>query len=180
VRFRPTSIQILILALAPGAVTAQEPESGLREAYFRAVGEHFEIPFQEVTIIGEWELTPDEVPVVLFLAGRAGVTPDALIGSRRSGRPWREVARRFGVGPQAFHLPLPENIRLGTLARAYEEFRARPASEWFEIQLEDPDIIALVNLRVLGEQTRVLPGRILSAREEAGSFMRAYPLLIRR
>ena len=110
-RFRPTSIQILILALAPGAVTAQEPESGLREAYFRAVGEHFEIPFQEVTIIGEWELTPDEVPVVLFLARRAGVTPDALIGSRRSGRPWREVARRFGVGPHAFHLPLPENIR---------------------------------------------------------------------
>ncbi len=179
-RVRPASIQVLILALASGAAAAQEPSSGLKEAYFRAVGEHFEVPLQEVTIIGEWELTPDEVPVVLFLAGRAGVTPDALIGFRRSGRPWRAVATRFGVGPQAFHLPLPEGIRLGTLATAYEEFRARPASEWYEIQLEDPDIVTLVNLRVLGDQTEALPARILSAREEAGSFMGAYPLLIRR
>ena len=170
--------QLLIMAsLVPGQGLAQEVSAGLKDAYFRAVGEHFQLPLQEVTIVGEWELAPEEVPVVLFLADRAGLSPDALIGLRRSGRPWMDIATRFGLGAAAFHLPLPEGEPLGVLARACGEFRSRPAREWTQIQLTDPEIIALVNLRVLAERAGVPPLRVLRAREEAGSFMAAYPLL---
>jgi len=187
VKPRPTSRHTFLLAVAavssvacPCVAEAQEAGQGIREAYFRAVGEHFDVPLQEVTIIGEWDLTPDEVPVVLFLAQRAGVTPDALIGSRRGGRPWLEVAGRFGLGPQAFHIPLPGDAELGSLSRAYEEFRARPARDWPQIRLEDTEIVMLVNLRVLTEQTGASPLRVIRTREGAGSFMASYPLLIRR
>ena len=173
-------LALAIVFTGPQASCAQEDAARIREAYFRAVGEHFGVPFQEVTIIGEWDLTADEVPVVLFLARRAGVTPDALIGSRRGGRPWREVAGRFGVDPGAFHLSLPLDADLGHLARCYSEFRGRPSSQWSRIQLEDGEIVSLVNIRVLSEQTGAPPTRVLRVREGAGSFLASYPLLIRR
>ena len=172
------SFMVCSMAAYPGASLAQGAGSGVREAYFRAVGEHFDVSEEEVAIIGEWELVPDEVPVVLFLAQRAGVSPDALIGLRRRGRLWREVASRYGLHPQAFHLPLPQGADLGALTRAYGEFQRLPTREWSQILLDDQEVIALVNLRVLSEHTGVPPQRVLLRFGEAGSFMAAYPLLL--
>jgi hypothetical protein len=171
---------LILLALAggPSSAWAQGGESGVREAFFRAVGEHFGVEVEEVGIIGEWDLAPDEVPVVLFLAQKAGVSPDALIGLRRGGRLWQEVAGRFGIEPRDFHLPLPGGVGLGPLAAAYEQFRGTPPQEWSGIRLEDGDVVALVNLRVLSEQTGVPPLTVLTLYTEAGSFMAAYSLLL--
>jgi len=165
---------------APSLSRAQGVDPAVRDAYFRAASDYFRVPLQEITIISGWGLQPDEVPVVLFLAQRAGVSPDALIGVRRGGRPWLEVASRFGVGASVFHLPMPRDADLGPLTRAYGEFNRRPAGEWGQIRLEDPEVVALVNVRVLAEQTESTPVRVLQARGEAGTFMAAYPLLIRR
>lgn len=166
------------LVLAPGSVGAQSDETALESAFFRAVGAYFDVPVQEVTIISDWNLAPDEVPVVFFLAQQGGVSPDALIGVRRGGRSWMEVARRFGVGPQAFHLPLPENGDLGSLTRAYDEFHRRPARDWAQVPLEDPEVVTLVNLRVLSDEAGVPPLQVLRARETEGSFVAAYFRLI--
>jgi hypothetical protein len=163
--------------MAPSPTSAQEVGPGVREAYFRAVAEHFEVPVGEVAIVGDWELEPDEVPVVLFLSSRAGVSPDALIGLRRSGRSWREVASRFGLGVRSFHILLPEDAPLGPLSRAYGEFRGRPSHEWNQIELDDAEIILLVNLRVLSEEVGVSPLRVLQSWEEAGSFVAGFASL---
>ncbi len=166
------------LMLFAGVAGAQERENHLRDAFFRAVGEYFSVPIQEVTIISDWNLSPDEVPVVLFLSQQGGVSPDALIGVRRGGRPWLQVAGRFGVGPQAFHLSLPDGGELGSLTRAYSDFRRRSARDWGQVVLDDSDIVTLVNLRVLSEETGVPPLQVLRAREREGSFMAAYIRLI--
>lgn len=161
-------------ALAPGALAGQEVAVVAREAYFRAVGDHFQVSAQEVAIVGDWDLQPDEVPVVLFLARMAGVSPDALVGLRRSGRAWMDISDRFGLDAGAFHLPLPEGAPLGGLDRAFGEFRGRPAREWNRIRLTDAEIVALVNLRVLSAQAGTSPLQILRSREETGSFPAAY------
>jgi hypothetical protein len=135
------------------------------------------VPLEEVVVVSDWDLDPDEVPVVLFLSRAAGVSPDALIGLRRGGRLWREVANRLGLGVRSFHLPLPEGEPLGFLARAYGEFRSRPPADWHQIELEDLEIIALVNLRVLSEQVGVTPLQVLRSREESGSFLAAFAIL---
>jgi len=177
---RVVALAILAALGAPSLSRAQAVDPAVRDAYFRAAGDYFSVPLQEVTIISGWGLHPDEVPVVLFLAQRAGVSPDALIGVRRGGRPWMEVASRFGLGPSAFHMPLPQDADLGPLTRAYGEFRRRPAGEWGQIRLEDGEVVALVNIRVLAEQTESAPVQVLEARGRAGTFVAAYPLLIRR
>lgn len=165
---------------APERVHTQEMDPDEEEAYLRAVGEYFQVPLEEVSILADWDLHADEVPVILYLARQAGVSPDVLVGLRRSGRGWQEVGRRFGVRTLAFHIPLPREADKGPLARAYEEFQARPSREWGEIQLEDADIIALVNLRFLSAQTGVSHIRILQHFQEAGSFVSCYPRLISR
>ena len=170
------TLTAVIACLAPQETLAQG-DPGVRESYFRALGEHFEVPYQEVKIIGDWDLAPDEVPVVLFLARRAGVSSDALIGLRRTGRSWREVSTRFGLSPRTFHLNLPEGAPLGPLARVFQEFRSRPTDQWGQIELQDSELVALVNIRVLSEAVGVPPLRVLEAWSEAGSFMAAYPIL---
>lgn len=173
----------LLLAAAAagrGSVRAQEVEPGLRDAYFRAIAHHFQVSPEEVTILGEWGLHPDEIPVVLFISEGAGVAPDALVGLRRGRRPWREIAQQSGMGSQKFHIALPPDAPLGALGRAYGEFRGRPPREWDGIVLEDDEIVYLVNLRFLSEYAGVPPLRVLRAREEAGSFVAGLGSLIGR
>lgn len=168
-----------LLGLGP-EVAAQQPVSqAVREAYLRTVGEFFRLPLEEVVLIAEGGLPPDEVPVVLFLAQRAGVSPDALVGLRKGGRPWRDVAARYGLGAQIFHLALPEQQPLGFLGRAMDLYRGTPARDWPGLRLEDDEIVGLVNLRVLSQQVQVAPLEVLRCREDAGSFVACYPRLRR-
>ena len=163
-------------AFVPGYAQDLDPE--VRDAYFRAVAQYFEVPVEEVSIVGDWDLAPDEVPVVLFIAGQAGVSPDALIGLRRHGHSWQTVARQLGLGNRTFHVPLPEGEALGSLSRAYGEFQARHPREWNAIELQDPDIVFMVNIRVLSEQVGVPPIRVLRVRDEAGSFVAGFGMLL--
>jgi hypothetical protein len=172
-------LAVLFSGTCPHESLTQQVSPGVRTAYFRAVGEHFGVPLHEVSILADWELTSDEIPVVLFIARSAGVSPDALVGLRRGGRGWMEVAGRFGLGAGAFRLSLPTGEPLGPLERVDQEFRNRPAREWNQIQLDDAEVIALVNVRVLAEKVGVSRIRVIRSMEEAGSFTAAYPLLRR-
>jgi hypothetical protein len=66
---------------------------------------------------------------------------------------------------------MPNDAALGTLDRAYGEYRTRPAREWNQITLSDTEVTFLVNLRVLSEEVGVPPMRVLQSREAAGSFV---------
>jgi len=171
------SLIVSVAAVPPSPALGQEANAAVKDAYFRALADHFEVSIGEVAIVGDWDLEPDEVPVVLFLSRRAGVSPDALIGLRRSGRPWREVASGLGLSVGSFHIPMPGDAPLGSLERAYGEFRVRPSRDWNQIELTDPEIIYLVNLRVLSEQVGVTPLWVLQCREEAGSFVAGFARL---
>ena len=171
-------LPILAVLGSATAAVAQDLDPEVKEAYFRAVAQYFEVPSDEVAIVGDWDLAADEVPVVLFIAGRAGVSPDALIGLRHRGTSWHDVARQLGLGSRNFHVPLPEGEPLGPLAQVYGRFREEHPRNWNQIELQDPDIVFMVNIRVLSEQVGVPPIRVLQARIESGSFAAGYVKLI--
>lgn len=177
-RLAPAGTLLLSMALPWVPAHGQDVSPALKDAYFRAVARHFEVPVEEVAILGEWDLETDEIPVVLFISSKAGVSPDVLVGQRRSGRSWRDVAQRSGIGTRSFHVALPPDAPVGILSRAYSEFRTRSAGEWDRILLEDQDIVCLVNMRVLSEDVGVPPLRVLQSREEAGSFVAGLASLI--
>ena len=154
----------VLLVLVAGATTAQaQEETSRQEAYLGAVAEFFKLPRSEVEILSDWRLEVDDIPVVLFVARRAGVSPEALVALRRSGRGWSELTLRYRLDAAQFHVPLPDQAPAGVLATAYERYRALPVGRWSEVKLTDSDIVGLVNLRVLAQTLGIPPARVLQA-----------------
>lgn len=167
----------LLLALASG-VSAQV-SGGALDGYFRAAGEHFGVAAAEVQILAEWDLLPEEVPVVLFMAQRGGISADAVAALRGSGRPWADLGSRYGVHAGLLHVDLPDDAELGPLARAYGEYRSRPSSGWSGIRLEDREVVILVNVRFLAAAVNRPAAEVLAAVARAGSAPAAYEMLVR-
>lgn len=142
-------------AAVPAALTAQ---SG--DPYLIAVAEHFQVPASEVVILSQSRIAPAEIPVVLFVAARAGVSPDALLALRRTGRPWADLASRYGLNAGNFHVELGGPAPAGVLTAAYEAFGSRDRSGWAAISLSDEAIIVLVHVRFLSEYLSQPPGRV--------------------
>src|SRR5690606_23901931 len=121
----PVLLSIAAALLVPGRLEAQSAHE--REAYFRAVAEYFALPPDEVAILGSWDLPPDEIPVVLFVAARAGVSPEALTALRESGASWASLASRYRIGAAQLHVPLSRSPDGGALAETYRRYAATPA-----------------------------------------------------
>ena len=88
--------RILALAFVVASTAGAAEGQDTAGPYFRAVAEFFGVSAEEVDILREWRLDAQEVPVVLFVAGRSGVSPEALAQLRRSGRGWADLSARYG------------------------------------------------------------------------------------
>ena len=142
-------------AHSPNALAAQQPDP--REDYLLAAAEHFRFESQEVAVLARWGLSDGEIPVVLFLAREADVSPDVVVAQRRRGGAWMEIAAGYSIHAGSFHVPLgsaPER-----LARAYERFGAVEASQWSTVSLADAEVVMLVNVRFLSRHLGVSPER---------------------
>ncbi|MBT8488530.1 MAG: hypothetical protein HKN72_04285 [Gemmatimonadetes bacterium] len=173
------SLAILtLLAILSGPVAAQDRDIA-RQDYFRAVATFFNLPPNEIAILSDWQMPADEIPVVLFMARRAGVSPEALVALRDSGRGWSALADRYTVQSAAFHVPVADDAPTGRLEGAYRLFRSTPVGEWGTIELSDEDIVGLVNVRVISQSLRMPAERVLAETAHTGSFLDLYVRLKR-
>jgi len=175
---RAMSAALAVALIAVPGIGAQERRADARDAYFRAVAEFFGLPRSEVSILGEWQIPPDEIPVVLFLAHHAGISPEAIVALRRSGKGWSELAGRYEVGPAQFYVPLPEGASAGVLQAVYDRYRTIPIAGWGRVTLTDRDIVSLVNLRMLAQTLHMAPEAVLAAVRE-GSWLDVYARLLK-
>lgn len=164
---------VLLLA-APTTLQGQRPGAGGADeaAFLRAVGEHFGTPQQEVMVLSQWKLAVSEIPVVLFLAERAGVSPDVVISQRRRGRDWMAISEQYAVHAGDFHIRIDGHP--GLLADAYERFNARAATEWNEIALSDAEVVALVNVRFLSRYLQVSAGRVAQELDDVNGVVAVF------
>jgi hypothetical protein len=159
------------LVLASQASAAQDVE----RAYLRAVAGFFQVPEGEIAILSHGgEVPAEELPVVLFMARRGGVSPEAVVALRDSGRGWPELAQRFGVGVNALHIPLGDPAASGSLSPLYRRLASTPVDQWPTLSLSGDEIIALVNVRVLAQALGVEPGQVAGRSGSAGSFVEVY------
>lgn len=154
-----------ILACTSSPATAQNPDA----AYLQAISEYYRVPADEVRVLASWGRPAADIPVVLFVAGRGGVSPDAVMALRNAGRRWGEIAGRWRLHAGDFHVPLDASVDAGPLDRVYGEFRGRPGTGWPSIELQDAEVVGLVHLRFLTEYLGVPPGRVLAALARAGA-----------
>ena len=167
---------VLLCLLAPGAAQGQRGGEGdpNETAFLRAVGKHFGTPRSEVLVLSRSGVSAREIPVVLRVSKRAGVSPDVVVAQRRHGAGWMEIARGYSVHAGDFHVPIDGPA--GFLRAAYERFNSRSASKWREIALSDDEVVGLVNVRFLSRAVGMAPGRVLKAlgdgRDVVGVFIR--------
>ncbi len=177
-----TRTAVAALALFASTATglqAQRTAQADRAAYLRAVASFFRMPQNEVSILADWDLPPDQIPVALFIARRAGVSPDAVVALHRTGQSWTDLAGRYNVDAATLHVPIPETAPAGELQQVYARYRALPAKEWGQIHLSNQDIVTLVNVRLLSQTLKISPQRVLSAATPGTSFVDIYASLIR-
>jgi hypothetical protein len=172
---------VFLLAMMPFAAVASaaQQQSAAEQAYFRAVARYFQLPEAEVSILANWEIPAEEIPVLLFVARRAGVSSEALVALRESGRSWIELADRYQIGARALHVPLHDASAAGRLAPLYNTFRDTPVDRWGDIRLRSEDIVALVNVRVLAQSLSVAPDEVMRRTATTSSFVELYAQLIR-
>jgi hypothetical protein len=165
-----------VLMLATGCVLAPavSAQDAARADYFRAVAGHFSMPAHEVTILGEWPLPADEIPVVLFVARRSGVSPEAVVALRESGQSWAALTRRYRITPSALHVPIRDDASAGGLAAAYDQYRSTPVAQWDGLTLSDADIIGLVNVRVLSQALRLSAEQVAAASGSTATYVELY------
>lgn len=166
----------LTILAPPGA--AQERDVA-RQDFFRAVAGFFNLPPNEIAILSDWQMPADEIPVVLFMARRAGVSPEALVALRDAGQGWSTLADRYRVRASAFHVPVADDAPTGRLESAYRLFRTTPVGEWGTLRLSDEDIVGLVNVRVISQSLRIPAERVLAETDHPGSFVDLYARLKR-
>jgi hypothetical protein len=172
---------VFLLAMMPFAAVASaaQQQSAAEQAYFRAVARYFQLPEAEVSILANWDIPAEEIPVLLFVARRAGVSSEALVALRESGRSWIELADRYQIGARALHVPLHDASAAGRLAPLYNTFRDTPVDRWGDIRLRSEDIVALVNVRVLAQSLSVAPDEVMRRTATTSSFVELYAQLIR-
>jgi hypothetical protein len=181
-RRRPKSSMLrAVVMLAAGcvcvpALSAQDSE---RADYFRAVAGHFNMPAHEVTILGEWPLPADEIPVVLFIARRSGVSPEAVVALRESGQSWAALTRGYRITPAALHVPIRDDAPAGGLAGAYDQYRSIPVAQWDGLALSDAEIIGLVNVRILSQVLRLSAEQVAAATGSTATYVELYAHLRR-
>lgn len=177
--FLSRALMVLLgaVALPATALAAQDPGE---RAYFRAVAGFFHVPETEIAILAHGgEVPPDEIPVVLFMARRGGVSAEAVVALRDSGRTWTELAQRFGAGANALHVPMRDPAATGTLAPLYERYRVTPMDQWSAMTLEGREIVALVNVRVLSQALGVEPDQIAARAGTTATFVELYAQFLR-
>ncbi len=175
---RAITLALFALSVVVPGSEAQERDANARDAYFRGVAEFFSMPMSEVSILGAWRLPPEEIPVALFVARQAGVSPEALVALRRTGKSWSELATRYHLGAAPFYVPLADGAPAGVLSEVYDRYRKVPTAKWGEVSLTDQDIVGLVNLRLLTQTLHMEPERVLG-RASSGQWVELYVQLLR-
>ena len=156
-----------VTSVLPSSSEAQRrgPDAAAVESYYRTVGAAFSVSLEEVRILGEWQLPPEEITVVLFVARRAGVSPDVIATQRSAGTPWSTIVQRYGVSAGVFRISFPPGTSLGPLADTYQSFTDTPRASWAMLAVDDGALVALVNIRVLSNHLGVPAARVLAAWE---------------
>ena len=71
-----------------------------------AVSNYYHVPQREVIVIRERRIRDEELPVVLFVAQRARVTPATIVDMRLRGMSWWDISVRYGIGPEVYYVPV--------------------------------------------------------------------------
>lgn len=165
----------MLVCLGLGASAGAEVSFGLSmnsggpDSFYLNVSNYYHVPQERVMYLHERRFSDEEIPVVLFLAGRARVGPEIIIEQRLGGRSWMDIALFYRLDPGIFYVPMSGDPG-PPYGRAYGHYRKHKKSQWGQIRLDDADVVNLVNLRFVSEHYGYSPAQVVQFRGQGGHF----------
>lgn len=158
------------IARADVNIGVSADETGIKEFYL-AIGDHYRQPEKEIIVVRDRGIPDEELPVVFYLASRAGVSPTAIIKLRLGGSSWMDITFHYGLTAEIFYIDLGKDPG-PPYGKAYGHFKKMPRKKWGKIVLADPDIVNFINLKFLSSHYGYSPNQIISMRSKGQSFTR--------
>ena len=149
----------------PDRVDAQTPFSVSAQVgnFHVAVANYYQVPQREVIVLRERRIRDDELPVVLFIAQRASVTPATIVDMRLRGMSWWDISVRYGIRPEVYYVPVV--VTPGPpYGKAWGHYKKKPRKQWDTIVLADDEVVNLVHVRFLSDYYDVPPERVIEVR----------------
>ena len=142
---------------------------GLKSFYF-SISDYYHVPEKEVVVVRERKIPDEELPVVFFIAARAGVEPKVIVDLRLGGSSWYNISIKYGIYADVYYVPLVVDPG-PPYGKAYGYYKKKPKKEWKKIKLADADIINLVNLRYISEYYDYKPENIVKMRSDGKNYV---------
>jgi hypothetical protein len=141
-------------------------DEGIR-SFNLSIGDYYHVPEREVVVVHDRGIQEEELPVVFFIAQRAHVSPEAVVGLHLRGMNWMDITLHFGLSPEIYSVP----VRQGPpYEHAYVHYKNHPKGGWHRSHLRDADIVNQVNLKFISEHHRYAPEQVMRYRSEGKSF----------
>ncbi|UCD17583.1 MAG: hypothetical protein JSV44_01390 [Candidatus Zixiibacteriota bacterium] len=176
-RARKSVVLFALMALFPIASLCQaEVNVGLSldkdgiKSFCLAIGEHFNVEEKKVVVVREAKIPDEDLPVVFFLASRAGISPDIIVKMRLGGKSWMDISLHFGLTAGVFYVPVKGNPG-PPYGKAYGHFKNRKKEQWGSVRLTDVEIADFVNLRFISERYGYSPDEVIKLRSSGKSFV---------
>lgn len=158
-------VSFLTSPVAPGQVAAipRMNQWGECQGYFDSIGGYYGVGVDQVGVVRQMGVSEDEIPVVFFISTRSRVSPEQVARLRLSGRPWVDISRQYGIGPEAYYVPMGD-MGGGTLpnGRLLGYYRY-PREQWGTLQFADEDLVRLANVQLLSARYGVPATDVLRA-----------------
>jgi hypothetical protein len=144
----------------------EEPTPVPVDKFHSALIDYFKVTEQQVTDASTSGVTDEEVAIAFFIAQRARLEPEAVTGIHANGLSWMQVAFHYQLNPWIFYTFLSGNLSNSPYQTAYDKFN-KPT---FKINLTDPDLVNLANLKFLSEYYGRDPKEIVQKRASGKTF----------
>lgn len=143
------------------------------ESFHLAACTHYGFKTETVAVFHKHRIPDDHVPVVYYIAHRAEVSPDVVIGLRMGGKSWWEISAHFGLSAEVFYVPVAR--RPGPpYGKAWGHFKNGKRTNWAAVRLSDDDVVTLVNVRFLAAHHGCTPDEVIEMRQKGTGFVKLH------
>jgi hypothetical protein len=144
-------------------------DEGIR-GFYLAIGEHFQVETKKIVVAREKKIPDEDMPVVFFIAGKAGVGPEAIIKLRLGGKSWMDITFHYGLTAEIFYVPLKKDPG-PPYGKAWGHFKNRKKTDWKSVRFTDVEVVNFVNLKFMSEHYGYSPDEVVKMRSGGKNFI---------
>lgn len=153
-----TILMTVIILFAVGSIWANDD---VNTKYLMAVGDYFDVSYDEVNTIAGGDITLEEVPVVFYMAQLSKKSPKDVLFAVENNTTWPTFMSQHNIH-QASVLVDIYKFKTPECKAIMDKIKNRPLST---VEFDEQDIITLVNYRFLANTSKVKLAEIVTKRD---------------